>query len=87
MMYHMVMPRKQVLVQLDDELVEQLDQIAERLGVSRSELLRRAATALLEADEMAEADRHLIESYRQTPQDPALVEAATRLAAIAVPDW
>ncbi len=39
MAYHMMMARRQVLVQLDDDTVEQLDELAERLSVSRSELL------------------------------------------------
>jgi metal-responsive CopG/Arc/MetJ family transcriptional regulator len=43
----MVMARKQVLVQLDDELVARLDEVAARRGVSRSELVRRGALALI----------------------------------------
>jgi len=87
MVYHMIMSRKQVLVQLDDDLVERLDQLAERLDVSRSELLRRGAIAVLDAHRLSEADRELIEAYRRTPQDPALVEAAQRLAAETAPEW
>jgi hypothetical protein len=83
----MIMSRKQVLVQLDDDLVERLDQLAERLDVSRSELLRRGAIAVLDADRLAGADRALVEAYRRTPQDPALVEAAQRLAAETAPEW
>lgn len=37
----MVLARREVLVQLDDELVAQLDQLASRIGTNRSELLRR----------------------------------------------
>lgn len=77
----MVMARRQVLVQLDDDLVTRLDALAERSGLNRSALLRRAALAVLEADELAAADRQLVEAYRRQPQDPALVEAAARLAA------
>jgi metal-responsive CopG/Arc/MetJ family transcriptional regulator len=83
----MVMARKQVLVQLDDELVARLDEAAERQGVSRSELLRRGALALLEAEELRAADEALQEAYRRVPQDPAIVEAAARLAARTVPEW
>ena len=36
MVYHMIMPRREVLVQLDDELVAGLDRIAARTSVSRS---------------------------------------------------
>jgi metal-responsive CopG/Arc/MetJ family transcriptional regulator len=87
MVYHMVMSRKQVLVQLDDEMVDRLDNLAARLGVSRSELLRRGAAAVLDADRVTEADRALVEAYRRTPQDPALVQAAQRAAAETAPEW
>lgn len=83
----MDMARREVLVQLDDELVQELDRVAERQGVSRSELLRKGAAAVLEADAMAIADQRLIEAYRKQPPDAALVEASHRLAAKSVPEW
>ena len=83
----MVMSRREVLVQLDDDLVAQLDTVARRRGVSRSELLRQGALAVLEAEEMASADARLQEAYRRQPQDPALVDAARRLAAETAPAW
>ena len=83
----MYMARKQVLVQLDDELIARLDALAERMGTSRSELLRRGAQAVIEAHELAEADRRLAEAYRNQPQDPAVVEAAARLAGETAPPW
>jgi metal-responsive CopG/Arc/MetJ family transcriptional regulator len=83
----MVMARKQVLVQLDDELVARLDEVAGRRGVSRSELLRRGALALLDAEEVREADEALQEAYRRVPQDPAIVAAAARLASETAPEW
>lgn len=85
--YHMMMARKQVLVQLDDDLVARLDEVAERWGVSRSELVRRGAMALLEVEELRIADEALREAYRRMPQDPAIVEAAARLAANTAPEW
>ncbi len=87
MLYHMRMARKEVLVQLDDELVSRLDALAAKAGISRSELLRRGAIAVLEASELAEADRALIDAYRRQPQDPAIVAAAARLAAQTAPKW
>jgi len=87
MIYHMAVARREVLVQLDDDLVESLDALAKRRGVSRSELLRRGAVAVLEADELAVADDRLQEAYRRHPQDPLLVEAAGRLAAETAPEW
>lgn len=83
----MVMVRKQVLVQLDDELVERLDQLSDKLGVSRSELIRRGAQAVLTAAEEMEADRRLVEAYTTTPAETALVAAAARLAAETAPEW
>jgi metal-responsive CopG/Arc/MetJ family transcriptional regulator len=79
--------RREVLVQLDDELVARLDQLAEQQGTNRSELLRRGAAAVLEAAEHAEADRALQAAYRRLPQDPAIVTAASRLAAQTAPEW
>ena len=87
MVYHMVVGRKEVLVQLDDELIERLDRLADTQGTNRSELLRRGAAAVLEAAEQAEADRVLQDAYRRVPQDPAIVVAATRLAAHTAPEW
>ena len=81
------MGRKEVLVQLDDDLIDRLDRLAVKQGTSRSELLRRGAAAVLEAAEHAEADRALQEAYRRVPQDPAVVSAATRLAALTAPEW
>jgi hypothetical protein len=87
MPYHMVMARREVLVQLDDEIVARLDVLAGEVGTNRSELLRRGALAVLEAADVAEADRVLQAAYRRDPQDPAVVEAARRLAAATVPEW
>jgi metal-responsive CopG/Arc/MetJ family transcriptional regulator len=87
MLYHMVMGRREVLVQLDDALVEQLDRLAEQEGTNRSELLRRGAAAVLEAADLAKADAALKEAYRQVPQDPVIVAAAARLAAQTMPEW
>ncbi|MEN8114442.1 MAG: ribbon-helix-helix protein, CopG family [Actinomycetota bacterium] len=81
------MARTQVLVQLDDDLVRRLDRLASEWAVSRSELLRRGARAVLDAADLAEADRALAEAYRQQPQDPAVIDAAARLATETLPQW
>ena len=83
----MDMARREVLVQLDDELVEQLAEIAKMRGTSRSELLRRGARAVIEAEELVAADAELLEAYRRLPQDPALVQSAIRLASRTAPSW
>ena len=85
--YHMVMARREVLVQLDDDLVDRLDEIAQARGASRSALLREGARAVIDADERAAADRRLIEAYRRLPEDPALIESAAQLAARTAPEW
>ena len=85
--YHMAMARREVLVQLDDELVAQLDQVANALGTNRSELLRRGAQAVIEAADLAAADRDLVAAYRRKPPEPALVRSAARLAARTAPAW
>ena len=76
-----------MLVQLDDELVDRLDRLADEQGTNRSELLRRGAAAVLAASELAVADRELQDAYRRIPQDPAVVIAATRLAVQTMPEW
>lgn len=83
----MVMARREVLVQLDDDLVAQLDKLATQLGTNRSELLRRGAQAVISAQELAAADRELEAAYRRRPADPALIQASRRLAAETAPEW
>ena len=81
------MARREVLVQLDDDLVNQLDRIARAHGINRSELLRRAAHAVIEAEDLASADDELVAAYRRVPPEPALVQSAQRLAARTEPEW
>ena len=83
----MVMARREVLVQLDDELVRRLDEVASALGTSRSELLRRGAQAVITAEELAGADRQLVAAYQRQPPDPALIRSARRLASRTAPAW
>ncbi len=87
MLYHMIMARREVLVQLDDQLVAQLDEIAAEHGTSRSELLRRGALAVIQAEDIRKADATLRTAYRWQPQDPAIVTLAQRLAAETSPTW
>jgi hypothetical protein len=85
--YPMVMARREVLVQLDDDLVARLDVVAKQQGTNRSELLRRGALAVLTAVDLETADRELQAAYRRVPQDPLLVEAVGQLAAETAPEW
>jgi metal-responsive CopG/Arc/MetJ family transcriptional regulator len=83
----MVMARREVLVQLDDELVENLDRIAKTLNTSRSELLRRGAQAVIDVDTERADDIAFIAAYKRQPPDPVLVRSAARLAAKTAPSW
>lgn len=75
MVYHMIMARKQVLVQLDDALVAELDRIAAEHKTNRSDLLRRIAQAFVAAEDEAKADEELVAAYRAQPQDEAELDA------------
>ena len=79
--------RKQVIVQLDDRLIKSLDRVAKQRGVSRSELIRRAATAFLGALDEADAEREMAEAYWRVPEDPLETEAFHRLAVENWPEW
>jgi metal-responsive CopG/Arc/MetJ family transcriptional regulator len=81
------MARKQVIVQLDDRLVAELDKAAAQEGVSRSELIRLAALALIEARKIRKLEKKLVDAYTRTPQDPVFIETARRLAAETTPSW
>ncbi|MGI8938795.1 MAG: ribbon-helix-helix protein, CopG family [Iamia sp.] len=81
------MARREVLVQLDDDLVELLDQIADARGTNRSDLLRQGARAVIEAEGARQADEELVAAYSRQPLDPALLRSARRLAARTAPAW
>ena len=87
MTYHMLMARREVLVQLDDDTVRDLDRLARGAGANRSELIRRAVQALLQVEDGVTGDRALVEAYRRLPPDEGLAHAATRLAAETAPEW
>jgi len=76
-----------VLVQLDDELVERLDEIAEKRNVSRSQLLREGGWAVVHLERVQDADARLREGYLRYPQDPDLMESLDRIAAETMPEW
>lgn len=65
----MNMARRQVLVQLTDELVAQLDERAGRLGQSRSELIRRALEREVRDERKRAIDRAIVEGYTRLPPD------------------
>lgn len=81
------MARREVLVQLDDDLVEHLDRLARALGTNRSELLRRGAQAVVSTELDRANDRELVAAYVRQPPDAALLRSAARLAAKTAPAW
>ena len=83
----MVMARKEVLVQLDDGLVAQLDALAHALSINRSELIRRATKALIDAEVVAKADQELQEAYRRQPQDRRRAKVGLEMTQATLNEW
>lgn len=67
-------------MQLDDELVARLDEAAEALERNRSELIREALSAYLDAGREAAWDARTIRAYLEVPEDPEDLEAFARIA-------
>ena len=59
--------RQPTLVQLTNGLVSRLDEHAARLGISRSELIRRAIEENLAASDAGAIDRAIVEGYTRIP--------------------
>ena len=70
--YHMVMARKQVLMQLDDDLVGRLDELVRQTGRNRSDLAREALRDLLDRFSEEAIDRQYLEALQRSAPDPAL---------------
>jgi metal-responsive CopG/Arc/MetJ family transcriptional regulator len=83
----MVVARREVLVQLDGDLVEALDRIARERDTNRSELLRRVTRLLVDAVDEQKADAELIAAYRRHPQDPEWIDALVRASLENWPEW
>ena len=78
----MIVTRKQILVQLTDDLVAVLDRQARRRSVSRSQVIREAIEQYTHDELEAEIDRQIVEAYARIPQedDPAADWAAIEVA-------
>jgi len=63
------MVRRQTLVQLTEDLVDKLDQLASKEDVSRSELIRRVLRGFVEQEDEQEKVRRYIEGYKRIPPD------------------
>ena len=59
--------RQPTLVQLTDELIARLDERAAQVGISRSELIRRALEEYLASGEAGAIDRAIVEGYTRIP--------------------
>lgn len=66
----MVVARRQVLVQLSDDLLNHLDRHAQRRCVSRSQVIREAIKLYTYDEVEAEIDRQIVEGYTRIPQEP-----------------
>lgn len=72
----MAIARKQTLVQLSDELIDLLDGVAARRGISRSALIREAIESHLHDERETEIDRQIVEAYTRMPQTEEEIEWA-----------
>jgi metal-responsive CopG/Arc/MetJ family transcriptional regulator len=62
--------RRQISVQLTNELLVLLDERAVRKRRSRSHLIREALEGYLAADREAAIDRAIVDGYTRIPQEP-----------------
>ena len=62
------MARTQTMVQLNEELLESLDAVAARRGVSRSALIRELVVDGLERSGAAAVGERIADGYRRMPQ-------------------
>lgn len=62
------MARVQTLVQLSEELIAALDGVAERRGVSRSQVIREAVSAHLADLREVKLTAALVRGYQSSPQ-------------------
>lgn len=65
--YHMVVARRQTLVQFTDDLLATLDEFASRSGRSRSEIIRAAVDRYLHDVRELEIDEAIAAGYRRIP--------------------
>lgn len=70
------MPKKPVLIQFDDPLLERLDSLGALTGRSRSSIVRDAVERYVTQESDAEKDRRLIAGYTAVPDDAEFVMAA-----------
>lgn len=79
------MNKRRVLLQLNDDLVNRLDELASKWGTTRSELLSVGAISVLDAADQIRSDDELRVAYRRIPQDSDVIQLAARLAGATLP--
>lgn len=72
---------KIVQVPMEDELRQQLDKLSQAEGKTRSEVIREACRQHLRRSAIERLDRQYEEGYRRLPENPAIAEAMTAMAA------
>jgi predicted transcriptional regulator len=78
--------RRQVLVQLDDDLLAALDRLAEAQAESRSSVIRQALALYREAISEGVADLRYADAYRRIPEDLDELAALRSIGLAAWPD-
>ncbi len=79
--------RKTVIqVPMDEALLKELDRLAEAERRSRAAVIREACRRYAEERERARLDRAYEEGYRRLPEDTAVGEAQSSLAADVLPE-
>jgi Arc/MetJ-type ribon-helix-helix transcriptional regulator len=79
--------RREVLVQLSDELVARVDAQAARSRRSRSSLIREAIERYVEPDPAATADALIVDGYTRIPPDEDLGAVWGAAASLAAEPW
>ena len=72
---------KIVQVPMEEELRQQLDRLSLAEGRTRAEVIREACRRHLRRSEIGRLDREYEEGYRRLPENPAIAEAMTAMAA------
>jgi metal-responsive CopG/Arc/MetJ family transcriptional regulator len=84
----MVMPRAQILVQLDDSLLSMVDEQAAKMGASRSALIRRALAHWIATEAASSIDAAMVAGYeRVPPEEISPLAQALAVASIEAEPW
>ena len=85
--YHMVIARRQTLVQFTEGLLATLDEFAAAAGRSRSEVIREAVEQYLRDAREGEIDRAIAAGYERVPPPDAVQAAANAHRLVAEEPW